>query len=375
MAVQHGIWSILLAIIYLLIVPMGCGLIYRGRMKSPEDVLSAYLAGMVLMCAAFQLVAVPMILLHRSLHLTLWLWHAVLAGGLACRCACLKRKKTDMKDSQQPPSNEMEAVFYESGMKKERPEEMPWKELLLGLIVMVLLLLQCGFYIFGVHIDDDDARYVANAVEAYETDTMYHYHPNTGQEMDYFMGEITKEVASPIMIFYAGISRLTGVHPTIMIHTVWPVIWLCLGYIVLWKLSGVMAGTDLTKRLFFLVICMGLMIWGNTSLRQGPVFILTRLWQGKSLIPAVIAPCFLYLYLRGRRGGWRYYADLLGLSMFACLGSGMGIVLAAFYIALIAILHACQEKNICLLIGGGLCAVPNVCYAVVYVLAWRVILK
>ncbi len=367
MVMQKGFLSILLAVLYLVCIPEVCGSVLRGRARNAEGFLSNYLAGMVMMCALFQMAAVPMILMHRSLHALLWVWHGLLliaAGALYLLRSSGKIRQSE-PDVQTDPDSRITAA----------DKGMPWADLLLSLVIAALLMVQCGFYIYGMHIDDDDARYVANAVEAYETDTMYHYHPNTGAEMTYFMGEISKEVVSPVMIFYAGISRITGIHPTVMIHTVWPVIWLCLCYIVLWKTSGVLMGKERTKRLFFLAVCMGLMIMGNTSVRQGPVFILTRLWQGKSLVPAVIAPLFFYLYLRRQRGGWRYYTDLLGTAMFACLGSGMGIFLAAFYIALIAVLHFFRERKLSILIGGGLCAVPNVCYAVIYILLWKVILK
>lgn len=358
MEMEKGFFSILLAVFYLVCLPEGCGIAVRGRVGKAEDILTNYLAGMVLMCALFQAAAVPMILMHRSVHALLLVWHGLLiiaAGGLFW--LRYSKRITQGEPDRQAVSGEQASAHIKG---------MPWVELLLSLIIAALLMVQCAFYIFGTHIDDDDARYVANAVEAYETDTMYRYHPNTGAEMGYFMGEITKEVVSPIMIYYAAVSRITGIHPAVMIHTVWPVIWLILGYIVLWKISGILLGEVHTKRLFFMAVCMGLIIMGNTSLRQAPVFILTRLWQGKALIPAVISPLFFLIYLRQLRGGWRYYLDILGVSMFACLGSGMGIVLAAFYIALIAVLHSLQERKLSLLIGGSLCAVPNLCYAVIY---------
>ena len=95
---------------------------------------------------------------------------------------------------------------------------------------------------------------------------------------------------------------------------------------------------------------------------------LTRLWQGKSLIPAIISPLFFDVYLRGYRQKAEYYGRLVLITMFACLSSGMGIVMAAVYIGLITLLHAIRERRPQILFGGMLCALPNVCYAVIYLL-------
>ena len=347
MAITKGFISIVIALLYLVCIPVVCGRILSGRKHSPA---AAYVTGMLLMGAAFQASAVPLILLHRSLRAVLIVWHALLIAVTAGTMLLRRRKGTE--------------AVKESG-SLQRPGRV---DALLGLIAAVLLLVQCAFYVFGTHIDDDDARYVANAVEAYETGTMYRHHPNTGEEMTYFMGEISKEVVSPITMFYAGVSVLTGIHPAVMMHTVWPVVWLCMGYLSLWLVSGALFGEDRTRRLFFLIVCMCMVLWGNTAVRRGEVFMLTRLWQGKSLIPAIISPLFFDRYLRGYDQKTGYYGSLFLVSLFACLSSGMGIVMAAVYTGLITLLHAIRERRPLILFGGMLCALPNVCYAVIYLL-------
>ena len=319
---------------------------------------AGYVYGMVFAGALFELVCVPLILLHRTLTETVVCW-AVLMAVCMVPLYLSRRKNRPEKDRMVPA------------------RETGWSLPDCALLILILLLLgvQCGFYAFGAHYDEDDSRYVVNAVEAYETDTLLRYHPATGEKMEYFEGEIGKEVTSPATMLYAAVSRAIRVHPTFMMHSVWPVAWLLLSYAVYACMACVFYPSDRRKRLLFLLICMIIVIMGYHNVYGNTAFILSRLWQGKSLVPAVIAPLFLLFYLRGYTGGLRYYLELTAICLFSCLTSGMGVYMGAFLLGITVSLHALRCRSVKLWLKGLLCAWPCAACTGIYYLVSSVILR
>jgi len=350
----ESLWSLFGIVLYLAGFPLLLGFLLAGKKKQSEWI-AIYVYGILGMMAAFQLACVPLVLLHRSLLEAVVLWHVFM--GIVC-VVCLVRKK------------EVLAVWAGKPGKWEKPE------LFLLAAVLVLLIMQCAAYLAGTHIDNDDARYVANAVAAYETNTMYRYHPNTGTVMKYFMGEIGKETTSPMMMFYAAVSLIVRVHPTIMIHTVWAVIWVLVSYAVYWMLAVCFYPENRRNRLLFLLFVMLLQIFGNTSIYTASTFTLTRAWQGKAFVPAVVMPFLLVLFLRRWKDQtYRWYPGLLLCSLAACLCSGMGVYLSAILTMAVTIAAAVKEKSIRTLIFGGCCCIPNVVYTGLYLLVHLVIIR
>ncbi|MDO5422587.1 MAG: DUF6077 domain-containing protein [Eubacteriales bacterium] len=348
------VWSILGMGIYLVLLPFLYGSLLCKNSRRGEWI-SRYVYGMLGMMAVFQIACVPLVLTHRALHEAVILWHILLVlSGIFL-----------WKGKKKP-----------QGVKRIRRKKWTVEEGVLLAAVLALLAVQCAAYVFGTHIDDDDARYVANAVAAYETDTMYYYHPNTGEPMDYFMGEIGKETTSPMMMFYAAVSFLVRVHPTILIHTVWAVVWLLVSYGVYWMISGCFYPENRRNRLVFLIFAMVLQIFGNTSIYTSQTFLLTRLWQGKALVPAVFAPFFLHLFLR-RFGGTKeaWYRDLVLANLAACLCSGMGVYLSAVLAVVIVLVTAVREKSLGTFIKGCFCCVPNAVYTGLYILVHLVLIR
>lgn len=352
------VWSLVTLVFYLGAVPFLMGSLYVPQCRKLLSAVRSWGYGMITMMAAYQIVCVPLILLHRPLTETVILWHVLLAGWLAvCFFLRIKQKTGSGEDV--------------CGKKWKNTEF-----ILLG-VLLFFVLSQCAFYALGMHVDDDDARYVANAVAAWETNTMFHFHPNNGEAMSYFMGEIGKEVTSPIMMYYAALSMLLRIHPTILCHTILPTVLLILSYCILWLLSDEIWPKERQKRLIFLILCAVFRIMGNTSTYTDASVILMRLWQGKALVPAVFLPFILVLYLRFYMKMEKPYPVLLLLTgnVAACLASGMGIYLTAIMTGCCAVALMIRQKSFRSGLPVLLCCIPNLCYAGIYLLILKVILR
>ena len=341
------------------VLPMMTGVILFDRKRSRMERPDPFIFGQLILTGAFELVCVPMAVLHQPLHRVTLLWLLLIAGLIFIRL--LKKKKAGLP-------------IIRSTIKKQvpRPDGITLL-LLIGLAGLVLA--ACCFYLFGMHIDDDDARYVANAVAAYETDTIYHFHPNTGEVMTYFVGEVSKDLVSTVMIYYAAVSRLAGVSAVILIHSFWPVYWLLFS-VLIYRMIAVRIYTGEKERLYFQLCCMLIQCMGNVTVFTGSSFTLLRLWQGKALIPAVIVPsgiCLLLeLWKNGSEGLWPKMALL---NVFACFCSGNGIYLSAILTGVLCLSALVREKTPKPLPGALAACIPNLVCTCIYILADRMVLR
>ena len=352
--------SLAAGVFYLGIVPSGAGWFLSRRDRKAGHLCRSWVYGILVMMAVYQLVSVPLILLHRSLTESIIGWHIGLVLWILV-FAVLRKKRLP------------EPLLNQAG----RYEGWSYSEHLLLLVLAVLVIMQCAYYVFGMHIDDDDARYVANAVAAAETNTMYRFHPNTGEAMKYFMGEIGKEVTSPLMMFYAALAVLTGIHPAILIHTFLPPVLLIAGYGILWLLAEEIWPEGRTQRLLFLAAAVVFRMMGNTSIYTGSTFSLMRIWQGKALVAALFVPFVILIYLRIylRRPNPYAYVLLCTMNLAACLSSGMGIYLCAILTGTAAAALLIRTRSLRAAVPVLLCCIPNAVYTWIYLLVYKVILR
>ena len=154
--------SIVLSLL-VLVLPLVIGSIFRSR-----SVPFTYMIGQLLMWAAFQAVEVPVIYFRQSFTALFWVYSGavlLLAGW---------------------------GLFRRVKVKFSKPRLSPY------LIIAVLVIAyQAVIYIFGIHLDEDDARWIAEANDALVKDKMLLFNPATGEYIGRFAGEMVKDVFSP----------------------------------------------------------------------------------------------------------------------------------------------------------------------------------
>ena len=334
------------------ILPILCGwAIARGKVRGIFSSFPVfYVAGWVLILAVFELSCVPMILLHQSLERALVLCATLLA--LAILVFLLLRP----------------GELVPSGESAD-----PWT--LTGVLLALGILLVFGFlavrYLLWMHVDEGDASFVANAVSAYETGTLFRYHPETGEALTSYPWEVAKEVVSPLSMLYAGVSSLAQIHPTILIHGVWPVVWLLLHLCCLFLLGKEWLG-EREKAFFFVLACLLVELLGEGAAGTGSALAMTTLWQGNALVFALGMPLLLALLHRGAReevGGWHLALFLLGLAL--CLFSDMGIILGSLGTAVLCLSLVLTRRSLRGLVRGLLCAFPGFAAMALYLLIAR----
>ena len=140
------ILNILLAVL-LFLLPFSVGSLFKNRSLS-----FTYLAGQIVMWAVFQITAVAMIHLRTSFTLLFWVYTSVviLLAGLG--------------------------LWNRLKIRFSKPEIS-----IFLIIACFVIAYQCCVYIFGMHLDEDDARWIAEANDALVKDKMLLHNPATGE--------------------------------------------------------------------------------------------------------------------------------------------------------------------------------------------------
>ncbi len=283
---------------------------FVGILLKRESISETYLFGQFFVWAIFQLLAVPMILLHVP-FMGLFITFALSVAGLGI-CGII--------------------IIY----KKECKVVFDIRDLNYYLIPALLVIaFQAGMYFFGQHLDEDDARWIAEACDALEKNKMLLHNAATGEYVGTFKGEMYKDVFSPWSMYIATLSRMTFIRPATMAHTFYPPILLGLVYLTYYLIGKNLFEKKFEQGAFLLMVSIIMMFFSGNRYTQA-MFTLTRIWQGKAIVAGLVIPLFLLCLLQiekeDSKGNWIL---LIISSISGCLFSGMGIaisfILAAVY--------------------------------------------
>lgn len=235
---------------------------------------------------------------------------------------------------------------------------------ILTVIFIILLLIQCYVPFKYMHEDYDDSNFVAKATIAIDTNSLFVY-DDAGNEYKEFP---TRTVLSQFPHYTAVIGELSGTHPTIVAHTIFPVIFVVVAYAFYYVFGMTLFKKDQTKTLVFLNILSVVFIYGDYSRYTNFVRLLYRVWQGKSILANVTLPFIWYVFMEyiGKENsifGW--------IALFIALGgsialSSMALILPVITILVLMVIYAIKDKKIIYIVSILICCIPCVIVGVVY---------
>ena len=141
--------------------------------------------------------------------------------------------------------------------------------------------------------DGDDAYYVVQSVLADQTGVLNRIRPYTGLSTDLDI----RHALATLPLWIAYVARMTGIHATIVAHTLLPLIFIPLTYYVFVQIGRKLFSDGSVKLPIFLTLVSIMQIWGNISIYTNETFFLTRTWQGKSVLANLILLVELWLML------------------------------------------------------------------------------
>lgn len=233
---------------------------------------------------------------------------------------------------------------------------------------LILIFYQLYFIHHHMYLEWDDTYYVNLANEAVNSNKIYWVYPETGAFVDFDK----RYVLSLWPIFYAWLSELLGVAPTIMAHTILPWVILPLAYMVYALIGKRLFPEDKQLQGMFLAFVVVLHLFMSGEHTAGLTFLSITPWVGKGVLATVLFPMLFYCILRTtqeeRTGNWA----LLGLTgLGGCLLSSMGIMLSPVFIGAAVFLSALQKKSIRYLLYGTASCLPCIILGLYYVYLTR----
>ena len=253
-----------------------------GKVFRSKSISFTYLSGQLLLWAVFQMVAVPAVYYRAKFSTLFWLYTGIVVVMTGIGVYAWLHSKTRI------------AIH---GQKRKT-----WKQCLRRIspfliIAFLIIGYQMSIYIFRMHLDEDDARWIAEANDALVKNRMLLHNPATGEYIGRFVGEMVKDVFSPWSMYLAWLSRMTTIRAVVIAHTVYPPILLGLSYAAYYEIgSQLFKGKDERGIFLLMVSVINMFMAGNVYTQS--VFTLTRIWQGKAVVAAVMIPSILMVVLR-----------------------------------------------------------------------------
>lgn len=339
------ILRILLLIILLLVSPAIIGSILIKKRKSLA-IGEIYFRGFALMLAGFQLLALVVFFVDMPLHVLSACYLIFMA--LLTVTALIWKHQTLLRGVE--------------GVLKKRKFCWP---LWIAIAIIVLQTLVCGVF---MHLDQDDAFYVGTAVTSVNTDSIFEYNCYTGMEYTVLP---SRYILSPFPIFLAVLSQISGIHATIIAHTIFPFLLIPISYYAYWMIGRCLFPKVKEQAAVFLLMTTIVQMFSYYSVYTQGAFLLLRIWQGKAVLANVLLPaifCFgLMLWKEERRylTDWIYLGTLTTAS---CLVSTMGFMLAPIMAGIIGIICALKRKSFSVILGTVCCCIPNIIFSLIYLM-------
>lgn len=353
-------------IIWLLAVPFCMGLLFmpllKEKLRTPGVVL---IAGYILLFTFLELVGIPVVLLAVYNGFTVFIR---LFTPLIFLCAVAG----------------VVIVLY--GRKRGRAwnfnravirKELSLEEGIIFLIFLAIVGFQLYMAFTRASFDGDDAYYGVHAVIAQQIDTLYRVNPYTGRSAPLDV----RHALALFPIWEAYVGSMSGVHATIVTHTVVPLVLIPLTYMLYYQIGRILLRKRKDLLPVFMVVIALWQMFGNISIYTTETFFLTRTWQGKSFAGNFVIPAVIWIFLslfalneqRADSGAYRNKEAglwiLLGCLNFAGgASSSLAILLSCLMTAGFAVLFAVRERKFSILVKAGLSCVPGGMYVLLYVL-------
>ena len=390
--------GVLKLILWLLIVPMGIGILFNGILPLVRRTIGiTFLLGYLVYFAVFEVIAIPCMLHYvynafsYCCRYSMWAFTILTAFGVL---KCVQMLKHEGISYLSLFPGETHATAHELLSPRSDPrmlrlaysiESKIYWGIFFALVIfqMVMAMVMSSF-------DGDDAYYVVESLLAQQADVMNTILPYTGMTTTLDI----RHALAVITMWIAFIARMSGVHATIVSHSVIPLVVIPIVYLVYVEIGRILFRRRQEIIPVFMIIVSFLMIFGNVSIYTPATFFLTRTWQGKALVSNLVFPLILWVFLwmledakrtnifgkfaEARTESYEEYKEanrlhrmspwiILGLiNMFSGMCSSMGIIFGGGLIALFTLVLLIFARNFRVILGAVCCVIPSVLYLLIY---------
>ena len=351
--------SVLIILLILVVMPFLAGLVPSFFLERNKVRLSEiYIFGFIFLMAVFQLIAVPVIVLKPQdfslVQVLFGIIQAVIAAlGIVLTAAKIKKYGSPIKN------------------RDTNGKVITKDEIVLWIIAIILVVFQVVMYVITQSFDGDDAYYVVQSLLTQETGTMYSIKPYTGLTT----GIDLRHALAAVPMWIAYIGCVSGIHSTVVAHTIIGVFIIPLLYMIYYQIGILLFGKDRKRIPIMLILISTMYIFGNVSIYTNATFMLTRTWQGKSMLANMVILTVTWLLLamyetEGFEKEFRlgYWIMMIATNIVAAMCSTASVFLMAILIGLSGLVMAIAKRDIQVVLRLLVTCLPLVLYGAMYIL-------
>lgn len=342
---------IVLVLVYLTIYQVWGQLLFYVLKWKNTDILKVELTGFFLYFSVFQLVALPLILLKKSLSLLSYIWVIMNVLLILMLLILIVTRKLKIRLFDIKNETVVTKIFV--------------------IAALFVVVGQAYYSAVQFYTGWDTAYYLGTLNSSVYTNTMYQVDGSTGR----LAPDINLRYAlSTFFMNTAVVSKMTGIHVLTIQRYVVSCVCVLMSNVIVYLIGKSIFRNDLRKTsvLIILNVIFNFYLISEYSTSQ---FLLLRGYEAKGYCANVVIPATLYCMLRiwqkESEENWRF----LFLVAFASVPISMSsILIVPALIALMLLAQVVIEKNWKSLLYGFVCVLPNVGYLFIYFLYTKGIL-
>lgn len=338
--------KMVLAGIWLVLIPAIAGVPLAKRKKN-YTLGESFLTGILLMFGVAEILILPAIFRKMTLHFVTMVFAVVM---IVLTIYGLWEFQKDIK-------------IHVECIRKSLPQVSVWMWL-----AIVAIVVQIVIAVVYAHMDADDSFYVGTATTSVYTDSVFQINPYSGVA---YKGLPKRYILSPFPILLAILSQLSGgLHPAIMAHVIYPVVFFTAAYLVYHQLGKLLFPDEKGQQGIFLLLCAVLIWFSGFSVYTAGNFQLVRIWQGKAILASVLLPFLIYLglYMMLKEQPAYSWLVLALANLAACHVSSMGIMLSPLVMGSFILLDLCRNRKISRIFIEIVCCLPSLILGFAYLI-------
>ena len=390
--------SILKLILFMFVIPFCIGVLFNGMLPVVRRTVGiTFIFGYVIYFAVFELIAIPC-MLHYVYNAFSYCTRFYLIISIVLAVAGVVKviyllKKNGLDYLVLFPG-ETHATAHELLSPRSDPRMLKLnyslESRIYWVVFFVLLAVQVVLSMVMSSFDGDDAYYVVESLLAQQADVMNTILPYTGTSTSLDI----RHALAVITMWIAFMARISGIHATIMSHTVMPVLVIPLVYLVYVEIARILFRRRQEVIPVFMIIVSFLMMFGNVSIYTPATFFLTRTWQGKAMVNSLVFPLIMWVFLwmledsrkrplfgpkvDNNTESYEEYKEhkiifkispwifLTLINMLSGMCTSMGVIFGTGLVALFTLVLLLVERNLRVILGAICCVIPNALYLLVY---------
>ena len=248
-------------------------------------------------------------------------------------------------------------------------------------IFFAIMVFQMVMSVVMASFDGDDAYYVVESLLAQQADVMNTILPYTGTSTSLDI----RHALAVITMWIAFVAKESGIHATIVSHSVMPLFFIPLVYLVYVEIGRVLFRARQQVIPVFMIIVSFLLMFGNVSIYTPATFMFMRTWQGKALVSNLVFPLIIWIFLwmfeeakqssapnrkekewEQPRRDWCPWIELFFVNMLSGTCSSLGVIFGSGLIAMLTLVLLIYTRKVKVIFGAVLCIVPNIIYLMIY---------